>query len=170
MVGRIWFCVLWSAIAALLFEPAFCAEASDQVAEPECERRKRASMKGRGATIDFIDAFPKKWDLKTVTVNFMRIEFDHANVNDDTLTYACRHAERQGSFPAYAGFAWMILMPSETEFSLAGPSRVDTTIRSYLEEIGEDQNGTDDLRVLVSGPFWKLSRRGEVPIGDLGQE
>lgn len=163
-------CVLWSALAALLFVPVHGADANRQVAEPECEERKRASMEERvgGTTIEIVDALPKKWDRTSAIVNFMHIEFGHTSVDEHSLTYGCRPAERHGSSPAYAGFAWMVLMPGKTGFSLVGPGRIDTTIRSYLEEeIGEEQNDRGAFRVLVSGPFWKLSRHGDVPIGAL---
>lgn len=170
MAAKAWFCVLWSAIAALLFEPVYGADSNDRVPEPECEERKRTAMEGRGSgtTIDFIEALPKKWDRESATIDFMHIEFGHASVDDQTLTYDCESSERHGFFPAYAGFAWMILMPSKAGFSLVVHSSIDTTIRSYLEEeldAGADQ--IEALGVLVSGPFWKLGRGGEVPIGAL---
>ena len=170
MAAKAWFCMLWSAAAALLFEPVYGADANDQVPEPECEERKRAAMKerGRGMAIDFIEALPKKWDQESAKINFMHIEFGHANVDDQTLTYGCEPSERHGFFPAYSGFSWMVLMPSKTSFSLVEHGRIDTTIRSYLEEeLGERESGMEALRVLVSGPFWKLGRGGEVPIGAL---
>jgi len=170
MEARTCYRLLWSALLLALVHGAY---ADDQVPEPDCEERKRASMERRivDTTIDLIDVLPKKWDNKAVTVNFMHIEFVHTNVDGQTLTYGCEPTKGHDSFPAYAGFGWMVLMPSKTSFSLLGrPSRADTTIRSYLEEeIGDlkKQNGASNLRVLVSGPFWKLSRDGEVPIGAL---
>lgn len=168
MVAKAWRC-LFCAIVALSVAPVYGAGAGDRVPEPECEEQKRIAMEERvrGTTIDLIDALPEKWDNRAVTVNFMHMEFDDTIVDDQTLTYGCEPVKRH-SFPAYAGFAWMILMPNKTGFSLIGPSRTETTIRSYLEEeIGDGQNGVSALRVLVSGPFWKLSRHGEVPIGAL---
>lgn len=84
MAAKAWFCMLWSAAAALLFEPVYGADANDQVPEPECEERKRAAMKerGRGMAIDFIEALPKKWDQESAKINFMHIEFGHASVDD----------------------------------------------------------------------------------------
>ena len=159
------------AVAAMLFVPVYGADANGQGLGPECEKQKRAAMKKRlrGTTIDLIEgAIPKKWDHETATVNFMHMEFDRTGVDDRTLTYRCESARRHGTFPAYGGFAWMILMPDKTGFSLVAHGRVDTTIRSYLEEeADEGRDDIDALRVLVSGPFWKLSRRGDVPIGAL---
>ena len=175
MAAKVLCCVLWSAVAALLFVPVHGADATGQVLEPECEKQKRASMKDRAAatTIDFIDAFPKEWDHEAVMVNFMHIEFgklDLANVESGPLTYGCERAELDGAFPSYGGFAWALLMPSQSSFSLIGPGRADTSILSYLEKRADGTGNAMDvnvLRVLVSGPFWKLSRRGEIPIGAL---
>lgn len=176
MAARVWCCVLWIVVALFLFMPVHGAEASGEVLEPECENRKRASMRDRAATttIDFIDALPKEWDnKKAVTVNFMHVEFgelDSANIEGGPLTYGCEAAELDGTFPSYGGFAWALLMPNQTGFSLIEPGRIDTSIRSYLEERASGVYGLGDVdtfRVLVSGPFWKLSRRGEIPIGAL---
>ena len=175
MAARVWCCVLWSAVAALLLVPVHGAEASGEVLEPECEKQKRASMEDRATatTIDFIDALPKEWDNKAVTVNFMHIEFgelESASIEGGPLTYGCERAELGGTFPSYGGFAWALLMPNQTGFSLIVPGRGDTSIRSYLEKRAGGTGGPEDVdafRVLVSGPFWKLSRRGEIPIGAL---
>jgi len=173
MAARVWCCVLWSAVTALLFVPAHGAGAAEEVQEPECEKQKRASMDERVTTIDFIDALPKRWRNEAVTINFMHIEFgrfDPAKLEIPPLTYGCKSAELSDVLPAYGGFAWMVLMPNQAGFSLVGPGRVDTSIRSYLEERADRVDRPDDVsgfRVLVSGPFWKLSRRGEIPIGAL---
>ena len=170
MIARTWCCVLWSILGFLLFMPVYGAGPNDRVPEPECEDRKRASMEKRlkGATIDIMDVLSENWDTGEVAIHFVRIKFHQTDV-EDTLTYGCEPATGVGSFPAHTGFAWIVVMPNETTFSLVDRGVSDTTIWSYLDEEigGAPLNSVDSLVMLVSGPFWRLSRRGELPIGAL---
>ena len=167
MISRAW-CGLWSAIATLLFVPAFGANAVPEISR-ECEDWKRHAMEEHvsDVTIELIDPPQENWkiDDREVVIKFAHIGFNEAIAGEDMLERDCTQAEWDGSFPAYSGFAWVVLMPHKTTFSLVGPSRLDTTIRSYLEEEIDNDLNTRSLRMLVSGPFWKLSRRGEIPIG-----
>lgn len=170
MIARTQCCVLLSVLGVLLFMPAYGTGTSARIPEPECEERKRTSMEKRlrGATMDFMDVLPENWHAEEVTIHFVRIEFHRADV-DDALTYGCQPVTGVESFPAHIGFAWIVVMPNETTFSLVDRSAADTTIRSYLnkEVGGVPLNSLDSLSMLVSGPFWRLSRRGELPIGVL---
>ena len=158
---------LWVIAAAFLpIVPVYGAIASDTV----CEERKRASMEQRldDTAIEFIKSPTASWETREVTIDFVRLQFGQTRMKDVALTFGCKVVEEEISFPHYAGFGWVVAMPDDATFSLVDRSISDTTIRSYLdEERGKASNSVDALRMLVSGPFWRLGRHGEVPIGAL---
>ena len=167
MFARSWFLPLLSAFCTFLFMPAHGAYGT--IPERECEERKRASMEEHlgDTTMEIATRVPLKWDVKDVTIYFARIEFQHGDERGDTITYGCATSEASDSMGPYAGFAWVVVMPGDSTFSLATPYEyrsVDTSIGSYLKHemaaTTEDAHGA----LLVSGPFWRLGRTGESPI------
>lgn len=174
MLARIRHCVIWNILCLFCLIPANGAD--KKAATPylgECEERKRELMEVRlGSTMmNVIEGLPANWDTEEVAINLLQIEFSHMLAEETMLTYGCEPAKVGRFTPGYSGFAWAVSMPITTTFSLIHPRDhriTDTTIRSYLdEESADSSNDVDALRMLVSGPFWRLGRSGEVPIGAL---
>ena len=155
------------------------------VDDPDCQRLKEQSMNERlsGADVDFrvvdfqrlLSTDRDRSEVVGVDVELylVPIKFGITDTKG-TISYLCKYAPTATPFPAYAGFSWLLVMPSQSTFSLIRQRAsdgffTDTTIRSHLDDRYGDRGRSSfgALRVLVSGPFWRLGRRGELPIGAL---
>lgn len=176
MLARTQRFLLRNVLSLVLFIPAYGASDAGQnspIAEPECEERKRASMEMRlsGTAIHVVEGLPLNRYTEEIGIVLVQIDFGHIHAEGTRITYGCKPVEVGEYTPAYAGFAWAVVMPHMATFSLIDPRddwSGDTTIHSYLDREGSRSGSSvSALRMLVSGPFWRLGRGGEVPIGAL---
>lgn len=133
----------------------------------ECLQNQYEAMELRKGAMSITGTKVATSDLGShIDLYSVDFQVEHQEVRN-VLTYSCKNAG-SGSYPAYRGFAWLVVMPATSTFSIVDHQTDgffrDTTIEAIVEK-ESDLLQADDVVVLVSGPFWKLGQRGEMPIG-----
>ena len=144
---------------------AFCLACADEDME-RCQNDQYEGLGIRERAMDVKTVYTLRNLHDDVEVHIVKILIQ-PTVNERVRTYGCKNVGRI-SYPGYGGFAWLMVLPGKSTFSVvedkSGSFFRDTAIQT---QIASRKRPNGELAVLVSGPFWKLGQRGEVPIGAL---
>lgn len=159
--------LLWPPVPLFGGESASSRSPGDAATQPDHCYAKLRDQKDRrksGVTVERLAA-DLRYGPITKSLSLVRFEFPELDI--DAVSYSCRQAKTL-ALPAHMGLAWLVQVPPGTK------------IATELAESGRDSQGTagtlldgfpamdvavERSRVLLSGPFWRVGRFREEPIG-----
>ncbi len=106
-------------------------------------------------------------DIGVVSEYVSLVRFVFPEIEIAAVSYSCG-SRRTVTFPAHSGLAWLITIPSGTMVSVGLSDTVHSRPRSaasLLDSFLAANSEVERPRIVLSGPFWKLGRFREEPIG-----
>ena len=154
-------------------EPALAADSTDHA---------NSTTSAAEASVCYSDLLTQK-NLRTANVTIQRltsdldyrpiseaislIRFEYRELILDAVSYDCR-STKSVVLPSHIGLAWLITIPQGTEITTEMPERGHPShgfVGASLEDLLAADQAEQRPRLILSGPFWRVGRYHEEPIG-----